>query len=376
MQEHSKQECSQLETGQASSLQMALLKLFDLNLTMQQVRRVAVERLGDIYIEVHETGRQRFFIFEANELRELQPENDRKIPLLVNWSESDFAADHTIISYRPGRRVVLGAANRGSKPIIKAYKKNRSTQAAKRYAMALAACERGGFEVPELLQYRADYDCLIMARQPGESPPVSLDATGTWELIGSGLRHFQQAPVADEIQVFTLRDELDVLDERARRLLLCVPTLPLHWQAGREQLEDAVKFLPPAVNGLTHRDLHDGQFMVAGKSISLLDFDLVCCADMALDAANLLAHFKLRLLQDRSANGDAALSVCSEAFLSGLGRQDEPGFEHRLLFYQATTFYRLALLYSLRPRWTHLTDPLIEAGKRCIDALDELRDRP
>ena len=76
----------------ASSLQMALVKLRDLHLTMQQVRRVAIERQGEIYIEVHEAGRQRFFIFEANRLRELQPENDRKIPFLVNWSESYFSA--------------------------------------------------------------------------------------------------------------------------------------------------------------------------------------------------------------------------------------------------------------------------------------------
>jgi hypothetical protein len=373
MQERSKQECPRSQTGPAGSLQLALAKFGELQLTVQQVRRVAVERNGGIHLEVHTSDGQRFFIYEADELRELFSESDRKIPFLVNRSQADFAAEHTIISYRPGRRVVLGPGNDGPETIIKAYKKRRSEQAAKNHAIALAACEQGGFEVPGLLQYRADCDCLIMAKRSGEPPGVSLDATGTWGLIGTCLRRFQQATITNDLQVFTYRDELAVLDERARRLLLCMPALPQHWQAGRERLEEAAKTLLPAVNGLAHRDLHDGQLIVANQTISLLDFDLACRADVALDAGNLLAHLRLRALQQRQADGDA-VAACSKAFLIGFGRQHEPQFDQHLLFYQATTFYRLALLYVLRPRWAHLSDTLLVEGNRCIDMLDGLRD--
>ena len=357
-------------------LQIAFAKLQDRRLSLEQVRRVAVERQGAIHIEVHDAGRQRFFVFETNELRELQPADDPKIPLVSELHPDGFAADHVIISYRPGRRIVLGPASGSDGNIIKAYKKRRAVQAAERYAVALSACEQGGFDVPELLQYEPGMDCLVMAKRLGQAPAIAADAATVWMGIGTCLRRFQQSRVTDGLQEFSYRDELDVLDERARRFLLCLPTLPVRWQPGRERLEQAAADLPPAAKGLAHRDLHDGQFIVAGSTVSLLDFDLICIAGVALDAGNLLAHMKLRALQQRQENGGSAVSVCSKAFLDGLGRQDEPGFERQLLFYQATTFYRLALLYALRPRWTHLTDTLIDEGKRCIDAINGLRTRP
>ena len=362
--------------GQHKSLQMAFVKLQERQLTLEQVRRVAVERQGAIHIEVHEAGKHRFFVYEANELRELQPENDTKIPLVTELHRDGFAADHKIISYRPGRRIVLGPTKGEHDNFIKAYKKRRAAQAAERYAVALTACEPGGFDVPELLQYDPGLDCLVMAKRSGQAPEIAADAAAVWMSIGTCLRRFQQFRFTDGLQEFNYRDELDVLDERARRFTLCSPDLPGHWKVGRERLEDLAENLPHVVKGLAHRDLHDGQFIVAGETISLLDFDLICTADVALDAGNLLAHVKLRALQQRQEKGRSAVSVCSKAFLDGLGRQDEPGFEHRLLFYQATTFYRLALLYALRPRWTFLTDRLIDEGKRCIDAVNGLRAKP
>lgn len=363
-------------SGQRNTLQMAFVKLQDQQLAIEQVRRVAVDRQGVIHIEVNEAGKHRFFVHKANELRELQPENDPKIPLLAKLHEVGFAADHNIISYRPGRRIVLGPADGEHGNIVKAYKKHHAAQAAERYAIALSACESGGFDVPELLRYETDKDCLVMAKRSGRAPVVAAATVGLWADIGSCLRRFQQFLLTDGLRKFSDRDELDVLDERARRFLLCMPHLPERWQDGRERLEDVAINLPPAVKGLVHRDLHDRQFLVANNTISLLDFDLICIADVAIDAGNLLAHMKLRAQQKKQGNGDPVVTVCSKAFLGGLGRQDEPGFERRLLFYQATAFYRLALLYALRPRWAHLTDSLIREGKRCIDEANTLRSRP
>jgi len=370
----------QKHTGQVSplhnTLQLAFEKLQERQLAVQQVRRVAVERQGAIHIEIHEDGKHRFFVYEANELCELQPENDSKIPLVSKLDEDGFAAEHSIISYRPGRRIVLGPASGERGNIIKGYKKHHAAQAAGKYAIALSACEQGGFDVPDLLRNDTDKDCLIMVKRPGQPPDLAADAVADWAGIGACLQRFQQSLATDGLQEFSCRDELEVLDERARRFLLCMPALPAHWQDGRSRLEDAAKQLPSTVKGLVHRDLHDGQFIVAGESISLLDFDLICIADVALDAGNLLAHMKLRALQARQESGDSGVTNCSQAFLDGLDRQDEPGFEQRLFYYQATTYYRLALLYALRPRWVHLTDTLIGEGKRCIDKTNELQGKP
>jgi len=356
---------------QASTLKTALAKLQGQQLKTAQVKRVVVDRPGTIYIEVHEQDKQRFFAYTANELKELQPEDDPKIPLAAKLRGDDFAAEYTLISYRPGRRIVLGPAQGGRGTIIKGYKKHQAEKAAENYACAVSACEQGGFDVPELLQYQIDSDSLVISKRIGKPPDLAPGAVNAWRLIGSSLRHFQQSDTAQGLKTFNNRDELAVLDERARRFLLVMPSLPLAWRRGRERLEEVARDLPPGIKGLAHRDLHDGQFIITDQTISLLDFDLLCIADVALDAGNLLAHMKLRMLQGRQGNEAATVSTCSKAFLLNLDRQDEPGFGQQLLFYQASSFYRLALLYALRPGWAHLTDVLTREGTRCVAILIE-----
>lgn len=360
---------------QKNTLAIALEKLQALHLNAEQVRRVAVASQGTLHIEVHQGEMQRFFVYDENELTELQAKNDSKIPLLSISDESDFMTSHAIISYRPGRRVVLEPVNDNHGGIVKAYRKHKSARAVENYAVALSACEQGGFDIPGLLRYESQDDYLVMARRTGKSPLIASDATAVWGGIGSSLHRFHCSQVVNDLEEFSSRDELLVLDERARRFLLCMPCLPRGWKAGRERLETAVINLPPALTGLAHRDLHDGQFIVAGNTISLLDFDLICSADIALDAGNLLAHMKLRALQRRQDGDNSALTDCRKAFLFGLGKHNEPGFDNRLNFYQATTFYRLALLYALRPRWSHLAGPLTAEGNRCIDVCSQHRNR-
>jgi hypothetical protein len=361
------------ESGQQGALHEAFVELQTRQLRMEQVRRVAVEREGTFHIEVHEAGKQRFFVFEANELIEIEAETDPKIPFASKLQEAGFSDDYSIISYRPKRRIVLETVDPQKGNIIKAYKKRIAALAAEKHAIALSACQSGGFDVPELLQVGVGDDYLCMVKRTGQAPDITTDAVSTWATIAACLRHFQEAPVSRALQVFDIAQELAVLDDRARRLRLCMPVLPRHWQEGRERLQELASILPPAVNGLAHRDLHDRQFIVSGKTITLLDFDLLCIADVALDAANLLAHMKLRTMQGNQGSGVSGLSDCSEVFLQALGRQDEAGFEQRLLFYQASTFFRLALLYALRPRWTHLTEPLIAEANNCINKFSDSR---
>lgn len=355
---------------------MALLELHDLQLSARQIRRVAVTSQGSLHIEVAGGEKHRFFVYGDTGLTELRVEEDAKIPLVAKLSEVDFLAGHSVISYRPGRRIVIAPLSDDPAIIYKGYKRHHATQAAKNYASALSASELGGFDIPELLRYETRGDYLVMARRIGHPPVIGTGAVDSWAEIGACLQRFQRANGRDLSRTFSAGDELKVLDERARRFLMCMPSLPEGWLTAREHLQHVADGLPPAQMGLAHRDLHDGQFLVNGKTISLLDFDLICSADVALDAGNLLAHMKLRTLQGRHENGTSALTACCEAFLSALGRGGEAGFEKRLCFYQATSFYRLALLYALRPRWSHLGGSLIAEGNNCIEAFHENRGTP
>ena len=354
--------------GQQHNLQLAFASLQERDLSGTHLKRVAVERDGTLHVEADRSGRPRWFSYEGRTLQELWPHGDKKIPLLARGFVNDGALGRVVISYRPGRRIVFGFNDSDGEYIVKGYKRRQCKQAAGCHAIAVSACLEGGFKVPRLVEYAEEADYLVMAKQAGTSPETTLGSKRVWGEIGACLRQFQLSCPDYALSAFSSRDELSVLDERARRFLLCAPRLPANWRRGRDLLEDLTGNLPAARFGLAHRDLHDGQFLVDEEVISLLDFDLLCKADVALDAGNLLAHLVLRELQAGDNRGANAASACSEVFLEGLARDREPGFNQRLHYYQATTFYRLALLYALRPRWAHLTDTLINRGRQCIDA--------
>ena len=111
-------------------LQLAFKELKNVNLDVDLVRRVAIERAGAIHIEVHQADKQRFFLYDDNQFQELQAGRDAKIPLVKNLEGSGFTSAHTIISYRPGRRIVLDCREGVRVGIIKAYKKRKTALAA------------------------------------------------------------------------------------------------------------------------------------------------------------------------------------------------------------------------------------------------------
>ena len=80
------------------------------------------------------------------------------------------------------------------------------------------------------------------------------------------------------------------LAHRTRVLRLCA-ILPWHgglWRAARDEIARAA--VPGQRSVLAHRDLHDGQFLVDGGTIALLDFDLLARAGLIIRM-----HFDLRL---------------------------------------------------------------------------------
>lgn len=340
------------------------------HLEAKQVRRVAIGRQGLVHIELEDAGEPRFFAYRENVLRELEADKDWKIPLLEKLHRSDAPA-YRLISYRPGRRIVIETSRDEHEEIIKGYKKCHAARAAKKFETARTACAGGGFDLPVLLAVNTEDDYLVMLKSRGQTPGITANFARIWTRIGACLRQFQQSRPSPGLESFDAGNELAVLDERAKRYRLYVGDFPDRWQEGYRRLVDAALKLPRVARGLAHRDLHDKQFIITEKSATLLDFDLLCTADTPLDAGNLLAHLRLRELQ--RGHGDA--QVCSRAFLNGLDRQEEGGFVQGLYFYQAATFYRLALLYALRPRWAHLVDDLINEGQGCLDMFDNLGEK-
>ena len=348
------------------ALHAALTQLERWKIGAHQLSRVSVDPDGTLQLEAEGADSVEWFCYAQGKLGRADPRHDRKIPLLMSRLGHALPSGMRFISYRPGRRVVLASTGLAEQSIIKGFRKGRGSEAIKHHQIAMKACEKGVLRVPELLDHDSGQDFVAMKRQAGSAPAIAAENTSTWASIGTGLRNFQDSCDLTELKVFSSGDELAVLDELAHRFRLCSLDLPPAWQSGRESLETLAARLPQTRITATHRDLHDSQFLVSGHRLHVLDFDLLCQADTALDAGNLLAHLVLRDLQRCPKSSFYSSQACGEGFLSGLDRHRDEGFEPRLSFYQATTFHRLALLYTLRPRWQHLVPSLVQLGQQQI----------
>ncbi len=338
-----------------------------------EVARVEVTGDGAVHLQLVLDGHLCWFAWEGGEIRELDAAGDSRIPLAARLDDESFVASAVLASYRPGRRLTL-IDNSGSTPrILKGFRQGRLERMIHRYEIAHAAFAGNGVHVPKVSKYDAADDALAMTLETGAHLRMSADNTVPMHAIGEGLRGFQDHGALANERPFDGHDELQVIDKRAASLQQIGAELPEHWTRLRERLTDALAGLSPAVVGLAHRDLHDKQFRQQAGRVVLLDFDLMTRADVALDPANFLAHMVLRKMQRLKGVTQASIDACGKKLLQGLARNEEPGFWERLRFYQATTFCRLALVYSVRPRWASLVPDLATMGNRSLDDLNRIK---
>jgi len=117
---------------------------------------------------------------------------------------------------------------------------------------------------------------------------------------------------------------------------------------------------------LVHRDLHDGQVIV-GHRVTLLDLAGSSIGDPALDFGNLLAHLRLRHLQGRLVDSPASLGA---ALLGRPVADRNSDWQRAVIAAEALSLFRLAAVYALRPRWSHLSVELAHAGHAVLSRIE------
>ena len=334
-----------------------------------ELLRLEVSKRGNLQAQLQCGDGLTWIRWNRGKIEELDAGQDAEIPLSARLSDNTRPDDLKILNYRPGRRLVLLDTG-GPKPlVIKGFRRRKADKISIKYDVACRAFTEQDIRTPEFTGSNKDLACLSMAYEPGEPLVLSVDAADLFGKIGKGLSDFQNHTAQVELEIFGSREEMNVIDGLAERLTGAGFGLPHNWLVLKERLQSAEKKLPRPHIGLCHRDLYDKQFIQHQDHIALLDFDLLCRADVALDPANFLAHLVLRKLQGVRSATQKSIDICGQSFLQCLGRNGEPGFRERLKFYQATTFCRLALVYSLRPSWVGLLPDLLDMGNHCLDDL-------
>lgn len=302
-------------------------------------------------------GRSRWFRGVKGRVQELFVHEDERIPLC-----SHLGADPKVMAWRPGRRVVASTES----GVVKGLRRGRIEGLARiQGGFHEAASRLEGIDVPAPLEVDPELDSMTVQRVHGNAPTLERESADTWFQFGEALSGLRLGLEGFPLPTFGHEDELLVLETWREKILQVGLTTPEGWEKSAAAVRAAGLELDRTEPVVTHRDLHDGQLLVDGGGIVLLDLDLACLADPLLDPANLLVHMELRLLQGLAGATRAGVDACSEALLEGLGESLSEGWQ-RLRFYQASTFLRLALVYSLRPRWAHLREPLVRYARRCL----------
>ena len=112
----------------------------------------------------------------------------------------------------------------------------------------------------------------------------------------------------------TIADELGILEDRLSRVAREQPSWAPRLANMVRRCRDMASLLPARAGTGIHRDFYPDQALVCGARLYLLDFDLYCQGDPALDAGNFLAHMAELALRQRGSA--AALADREQVFFA------------------------------------------------------------
>jgi aminoglycoside phosphotransferase (APT) family kinase protein len=236
-----------------------------------------------------------------------------------------------VARYKPGRRCVIEYdldADGGPVTVVgkvRAKGADRTADAVLR-ALRTAGLADGDVCVPEPLGVVEDLRMTLQRKVPGVPVGRLLgDGPGLGRRVAAAAHRVHAAGVPSS-RSHTMADELRILGER----LTALGTERAEWadrldrvMVGCERLADRVPATEPCG---VHRDFHPGQLLADGGRVYVLDFDLYCLGDPAVDAGNFLGHLTEEAV--RSFGGPDGLcgheAALEEEFLRLAGARRRP----------------------------------------------------
>lgn len=303
---------------------------------------------------------------------EVKEEFKRGLPRLAGEDGQVIVKAIQVIRHKPGKRCVIeydvrvecADGRRQKAVIIGKVRARRFGNEAYRLQEALwnAGFQTGVADrvsVPEAIGILPRMRMWLQRKVPGETATTLLagpDGIAIARRIAKALHKLHRAGVPTERQ-HTMADELRILRQcllsAARAKPDCAPRL--------ERILEACEHLgartPPPVPCGIHRDFYPAQVIVRGKRLHLLDFDLYCLGDPALDAGNFLGHIieqSLRSSGRPDTLRDRELEL-EERFVRLAGERVRQGVHA----YTTLTLARHIYLSTQFPERHSTTEPLI-----------------
>jgi len=278
-----------------------------------------------------------------------------------------------VLRYKPGRRCVIAYDIRVKRPDAPRQKailigKVRARRFGNEGYRLLDALWNAGFDqenpdhicVPEPIGVIPEFRMWLQRKVPGTSAGDLLlkpEAAGLSRRIAEALGKLHRAGVPTE-RTHAMADELRILHERLPLVGQERPELAQRIERVLQACDRLGASVPMRKSCGIHRDFYPAQVVVQPPRLHLLDFDLYCQGDPALDAGNYIGH--LTEFSVRACGDPAALSECEqgleERFVELAGGSST---RQAVRTYATLTLVRHIYLSTLFPERAHLTERLL-----------------
>ncbi|HEV8610779.1 MAG TPA: phosphotransferase [Thermoanaerobaculia bacterium] len=304
---------------------------------------------------------------------------ERRIGLLVGRAARLLSI--RVVRYKPGRRCLVeydfesDRGNVGSDRVTLVGKARARGSPKEGDRLLRLLRDRGfgdgaedGIGVPEPVGVVREYRMSVQRKVPGLPASHLFGEPGDAALAGRVARaacKLHRAGILPR-RSHSIADEIAILQEKLGELSASRPA----WSRRLARLLEKCERLAAGVSTTAprgiHRDFYADQVLVNGPRLHLVDFDLFCQGDPALDAGNFLGHLSEQALR---IFGDAtALSDCERAFEEQFVSLSGPTTRPAVRAYATLTIARHVYLSTRFEERQAFTESLLELAEERVDA--------
>lgn len=296
----------------------------------------------------------------------------RRLPRLSGQGKLRLKAVR-VTRYKPGRRCVVEYDMEVDRPGVPRHRvtllgKIRARRSGNEgfrlqeafYQAGFASDSADGISVPEPVGVISAFRMWFQRKVPGMTAEHLLagpDAVALARRVAEAAHKIHRAGIPAD-KAHTIWDELNILE----KCLVEVARLHPVWARRLEALMEACKRLAAATPAVQpcgiHRDFYAAQVIVDGPRLWLIDFDLYCLGDPALDPGNFIGHITEHALRDLG-RADALLAVeraLEDRFIELAGESQRAAVRA----YADLTLVRHIFLSTRHPERAHLTASLLD----------------
>jgi hypothetical protein len=299
-------------------------------------------------------------------------EMKRRLPVLSGEGKLRLKAVR-VARHKPGRRCVLEFDVEVDRPdtprhLVTLIGKTRVRRSGNEGFRLQRAIWNAGFSqnsidrisVPEPIGVIAAFQMWFQRKVPGVTADQLLatqNGIGLARRIAEALNKLHRAAVP-ATKTHTMADELRIL----RDCIKYVARLHPEWSTRLMSLMAACERLgaatPVPIPCGIHRDFYSAQVIVDGSRLWLLDFDLYCLGDPALDAGNFIAHITEQAL--RQYGHVDALNGVERALEDRFVQLSGEPIRSAVRAYHTLSLARHVYLSTRFPEREHLTEVVLQ----------------